>query len=327
METVLVTGGTGFIGIELVKQLCDLGYRPRVMVRRPHRAALLAPLDVELVQGDLTRPEALQRAVTGVDTLFHLAGRASFESYGRIKSTIVDGSVAIARAAAAAGVSRFVFASSLFVYGDQSRPIDRETRAVPRIDYGRAKIEAERLIGEIARAAHIDLAILRLPHVYGPQSILFEQVRKGIAVFPGGMSNRCGQLHVEDAARALVAVGRTGWVGTAPIADDEIVTWSDYFEVLNTHYPNYRMIALPRWLGYSGAAIIEPILSRKTRPTLYSKDTVVGFNLDVPVQPRLVWNDLGLRPQYPSVHEGIPAVLDGYLRYRWRHPMLDRRRS
>ena len=327
MKKILVTGGTGFIGIELVRQLCAQGYRPQLLVRRPHRAALLASLDVDLIQGDVTRPEGLQRAVAGVDTVFHLAGRASFESYGRLKPSILDGSLALARAAAAAGVERFVFASSLFVYGDQSAPINQETQPVPRIGYGRAKIEAEEGIAEIAQAAGMRLAILRLPHVYGPQSILFEQVRSGLAVFPGGMSNRCGQLHVEDAARALIAAAETGWVGSSAIADDHIVTWREFFDVLTAFYPGYRMLALPRWFGYFGAALLEPLVSRKNRPTLYTKDTVVGFNLEVPVQPGLVWDELGIGPEYPSVHDGIPAVLDGYLRYRWRHPLLDRRRS
>lgn len=327
MKNILVTGGTGFIGIELVKHLCAQGHRPRVLIRRPHRAALLAPLDVDLVQGDLSSPPSLERAVAGVDTVFHLAGRASFESYRRLKPSIVDGSVAIARAAAAAGVKHFVFASSLFVYGDEVEPINRRTRPAPRIDYGRAKIEAEERIAQIAQTADMKLAIMRLPHVYGPQSILFEQVRSGLAVFPGGMSNRCGQLHVEDSARALAAVAETGWVGASAIADNEIVTWREFFDVLEAFYPNYRMLALPHWIGYSGAALIEPVFSRKTRPTLYTKDTVTGFNLEVPVEPGLVWQDLGTEPKYPSVMQGIPAVLDGYVRYRWRHPLLDRRRN
>ena len=326
MKNILVTGGTGFIGIELVRQLSAQGYRPRVLVRRPHRAALLTPLEVDLVQGDLSSPKALERAVDGVDTVFHLAGRASFESYRRLKPSIVDGSLAVARAATAAGVERFVYASSLFVYGDQTEPINRNTQPVPRIAYGRAKIEAEEGVAEIAQAAGMGLAIMRLPHVYGPQSILFEQVRSGLAIFPGGMRNRCGQLHVEDAARALAAVAENGWVGASAIADNQIVTWREFFDVLNELYPSYRMLPLPRWMGYSGAALLEPLFSRQTRPTLYTKDTVVGFNLEVPVEPGLVWRDLGIDPNYPSVLEGIPAVLDGYLRYRWRHPLLDRRR-
>jgi nucleoside-diphosphate-sugar epimerase len=327
MKNVLVTGGTGFIGVELVRHLAEAGLRPRLLVRRPHRAALLASLDVDLVAGDLATPRNLERAVDGVDTVFHLGGRASFESYRRLKPTIVDGTLRLASAAAAAGVEHFVFASSLFVYGDQDRPITAATPAGPRMAYGRAKLESEAGLARISSATGMTVANLRFPHVYGPQSILFDQVRSGLAIFPGGMSNRCGQLHVEDAARILMAVGESRWTGTSPVADDDSVTWTEYFDVLGSLYPQYRLITLPRWFGYAGAVVLEPILSRRSRPTLYTKDTVVGFNLNVPVAPRLVWDDLGLEPRYPTIASGIPAVLDGYLRFRWRHPLLDHRRS
>ena len=115
MNKVLVTGGTGFIGVELVQQLCRLGLRPRVLVRRPHRAALLSSLPVDLVQGDLTSEPSLARALEGIDTVFHLGARASFESYRRLKPTVVDGTTRLGQMAAEAGVSHFVFSSSLFV--------------------------------------------------------------------------------------------------------------------------------------------------------------------------------------------------------------------
>lgn len=327
MVHVLVTGGTGFIGVEVVRALSEAGIRPRLLVRRPHRAALLSALDVELVAGDLDNPASLTRAVEGVDIVYHLGGRASFESYDRLRPTLVDGTSRLARAAADAGAGQFVFASSLFVYGDHDRPIDRSSPANPAIDYGRAKLEAERRLDEIAATSGMGVANIRLPHVYGPQSILFQQIRRGFAIFPGGMANRCGQLHVDDAARLLVAVGQQRWTGTSPVADDASVTWQTFFDHLRTYESGYRMLTLPSWVGVTGAAVIEPLLSRRDRPTLYTKDTVRGFNLDVPVAPRLVWDDLDLAPRYETVRTGIPAVLDGYVQYRWRHPLLDRRRA
>lgn len=327
MKNVLVTGGTGFIGVELVRELAARGLRPRLLVRRPHRAALLSSVDIDLVQGDLARPSTLSRAVEGIDTVIHLGGRASFESYARLRPTIVDGTAALARAAAAAGVRHFVFASSLFVYGDQTSPIQASTSPSPRLGYGRAKLEAEHEVSAIGASGRMTVANIRLPHVYGPQSILFQQVRRGLAIFPGAMANRCGQLHVEDAARVLAEVGQQGWTGNLPVADDEIVTWRDYFDILDAHYADYRVVPLPRWLGYAGASVLEPLLSRRSRPTLYTRDTVVGFNLEVPVSPGLIWDEIGLAPLHPSVRSGIPAALDGWVHFRWRHPLLDRRLS
>ncbi len=327
MKRVLVTGATGFIGMEVVRELARKGVRPRVLIRRPHRAALLNSFDIEPLQGDLTLPATLERVVDGIDTVIHLGGRASFESYRRLKPTIVDGTLELAQAAAVAGVEQFVFASSLFVYGDQTQDIDLDTAPAPRMGYGRAKLEAEMGVHAIGDALGMSVASLRLPHVYGPQSILFRQVRSGLAVFPGQLSNRCGHLHVSDAARLMSEVAEKRWSGASPVTDDSSVSWAEYFEVLRSLYPYFKLVALPRSLSSVGASVLEPILSRGSRPTLYTKDTVVGFNLNVPVQAGLVWDEIGADPIYPSIYEGIPAALDGYVHYRWRHPLLDHRRD
>lgn len=327
MNRVLVTGATGFIGMELIKNLALKGVRAKVLIRRPHRAALLNSYEVEPIQGDLNLPATLERAVEGVDTVIHLGGRASFESYRRLRPTIVDGTLQLAQVAGAAGVEHFVFASSLFVYGDQDGLVDRNTPAAPRMGYGRAKLEAEEGLQEIAKATGMSFAALRLPHVYGPQSILFRQVRSGLALFPGQLSNQCGQLHVTDAAMLISEVAEKRWSGTSPVTDNLPVTWAEYFDLLKSLYPYFRLVALPRTFSWAGAAVLEPILSRRSRPTLYTKDTVVGFNLNVPVRPGLVWEEVGAEPIHPSIYQGIPAVLDGYVHYRWRHPMLDRRRD
>ncbi len=327
MERVLVTGATGFIGMEVVRDLSRKGVRPRVLIRRPHRAALLNSFDIEPFQGDLTLPATLERAVDGIDTVIHLGGRASFESYRRLRPTVVEGTLKLAKAAASAGVEQFVFASSLFVYGDQTRAIDPDTSPTPQMGYGRAKLEAETGVDAIGAGSGMSVASLRLPHVYGPQSILFRQVRSGFAVFPGQLSNHCGQLHVTDAARLIAEVAEKRWSGASAVADSSIVSWAEYFEVLRSLYPYFKLVALPRILSSAGATVLEPILSRGSRPTLYTRDTVVGFNLNVPVQPRLVWDEVGADPLYPSIYEGIPAALDGYVHYRWRHPLLDHRRD
>ena len=74
---VLVTGATGLIGVAVVRRLNEEGVRPRVMVRREARLPLLTPLDVEPVHGDLLSPPSARRAVEGIDTIIHLAGRAT----------------------------------------------------------------------------------------------------------------------------------------------------------------------------------------------------------------------------------------------------------
>ena len=326
MKRVLVTGATGFIGYEVAHQLCERGLRPKLMVRRPNRGALFARLPADLVQGDLSSPATLVRAVEDVDTVIHLGARATFEPYARLRKINVEGSEALMGAAVDAGVRRFVFASSMFVYGSVDEPITRDSRPVPELDYGKAKLEAEQSLRRTAEGAGIKLASLRLPHVYGPQSLLFHQIRNGLAVFPGSMRNDFSHLHVEDAARALIAVAEQEWTGESPVTDDQSVNWVEFFEVMRAYYPRFHLLRVPAWLASLGATALAPLLRLRGGPTMVTRDTIRGFNLNLPSTPGLLWSDLGLKPKYESVHEGIPAALDGSLPFRWRHPVYDRQR-
>ena len=92
MKKVLVTGATGFIGIEVSRQLAERGLRPRLMVRRPVRGLMLRNLDAEIMQADIRSPESLRRILSGVDTVIHLGARAAFEPYQRLYPSIVQGS-------------------------------------------------------------------------------------------------------------------------------------------------------------------------------------------------------------------------------------------
>lgn len=313
--------------MEVVRQLCASGVRPRVLIRRAHRGVLLRRFDIEPVAGDLSIPDSLDRAVTGIDEIIHLGGRATFERYSRLAPTLVDGTARLAEAAARAGVAHLVFASSALVYSSQTTPIGQGTPTDPRNGYGQAKVEAERRLAQISARTGLAVGSLRLPHVYGPQSILFQQVRRGYAVFPGSMTNQYSHLHVDDAARVLIAAARRRWTGAAPICDDYNATWNEFFDVVTTYHPRLRLIRLPQPLGYAGAAVVEPLLSGRARTTLYSTGTVTGFNLNLPIDARQTWTELGTSPKFPTVAEGIPATLDGYVNYLWRHPAYDQRRA
>jgi NAD(P)-dependent dehydrogenase (short-subunit alcohol dehydrogenase family) len=152
MKRILVTGATGFIGLEISRQLAARGLRPRLMVRRPLRGMMLKNLDVDLVQADLRSPRSLIRAVEGVDTIFHLGARAALESYSRLYPSIVGGSRSLMRVAVACGVRQVVYGGSLMVYADTPAGIDRNTVPRPISGYGRAKLEAERQMQALAAA-------------------------------------------------------------------------------------------------------------------------------------------------------------------------------
>lgn len=323
---ILVTGSTGFIGYEVSSQLSKMGLNPRLLVKRRERGKLLSKLDAEIVHGDLTDNASLRDAVKGVDAVIHLGARATFEKYNKLKEINVTAALNLFTESVNAGVGNFVFGSSMFVYPGGAGYIDRKTEAAPLIDYGKAKLEAESKLSALSDNEDINFASVRLPHVYGTQNLLFGQVRKGFIICPGSGENTFSHLHVNDAARILVEVALRGWTGTSPVGDSRPSTWNEFFEIIQTHLPKIKVYRIPEYLSYLGSRVTDVFYSLTDRPNIYTPDTVTGFNLNLAVKPGVLWEDLGLSPRYPTISEGIPKVLDGFIPYRWIHPIKDKYR-
>lgn len=323
---ILVTGATGFIGFEVAQHLARTEHAVRLLVRRASRAPLVASLQrydgVEVVHGDLTAPASIDRAVRGIDAIVHLGGRATFESYDRVAPSLVDGSRTLAEAAGRAGVKHIVFGSSAFVYGGDATPVDRYTPRGPTIDYGRAKADAEDALRHACERGGVGLTALRLPHVYGPHSLLFGLIRRRLVLFPGNGDNQFAQLYVADAARALVAAAEQGVSGAFPIADSSRATWNDFFDVVRTFAPRTRVLRIPAWLAVAGSSVIGPVVGRMGT-TMVAPDTIRAWNLDVRIHDVGVWRLLGITPTMDTIADGVPATLDGLMAFRWRHPVHD----
>ena len=198
----LVTGGSGFLGINLVRRLLTRGLRLRSLD--------IAPFDyperdrIEAMLGDIRDAAAVERAMEGVDVVVHCAAALPLASPQEIRSTTVDGTRVLLEAAARHRVARFVFISSTAVYGiPDHRPI-REGDALHGVGpYGCAKIEAERLCAEHRARGHC-VSILRPKSFVGPQrlgafELLYEWACSGHG-FPvlGRGDNAYQLLDVED---------------------------------------------------------------------------------------------------------------------------------
>ena len=318
---VLVTGATGFIGCEVAKQLSQKGYKPRLMVRRPLRAFLLKSLDAELIQADLGQPKSLGRILESIDTVIHLGARAALEPARRIRSSIVEESINLMHAAVDAGVKTFVYPGTILVYGEQQKPIHQQTKAAPLTDYGRAKLEAESILARMAAQANIRFTSVRLSHTYGVNSLLFDQIRKGLIIFPGKGDNFFSHLHVVDAARALIKAAETGKPGVSIIADDRSCTWNDFFAITQHYYPRLRVIRVPTWTALAVTSILDALYRFSFSWNKFSLGAVKSWTSNLPVEPYTIQHVLGLEPIYPSIEQGIPAALDDCISFHW-HPSL-----
>ncbi len=324
MHNILVTGATGFIGIEVSRQLSERKVRPRLMVRRPVRGLMLRNLEADIMQADIRSPESLKRILNGVDTVIHLGARAAFEPYPRLYPSIVKGSVNLMQAAVTAGVKKFIFGGSLLVYGDNARPIEQQTEAAPESGYGRAKLEAEQRLAEIAAKAGICFVSLRLPHVYGAHSLLFDQIRHGKVFFPGSGNNPFAHIHVYDAARAIIHAAEISRPGVWVVADDLSCTWNEYFETVQTYYPRLRVTHIPKAISYVGTRFLDLVYGLTAQANPYPSGAISCWNLRLPVVPGTLEHTIDLEPKFPTIHEGIPAVLDDSISFYWLPSNLDR---
>jgi len=320
---VLVTGATGFIGSEVTRQLVALGMRPRVMVRRPTRAAMFDDLDVEAVFGDLTVPDTIVDAAAGCDAIIHLGGRAVFEPARHLEPTFVEGTRVLAEAAEAAGARRFVFGSSLLVHRPSFEPIVAETNADPTIDYGRVKLQMEQ---ELAARPGLSVASIRLPHVYGAGDQLFANVRRGVMAVPGRTSPPFSHLHVHDAARVLIAAALGTWEGARGIGDRDPAGWDRFLGELQRLLPRLVIIRLPAAVALAGTSLMRIVRSRLETPDIFTPDTVRAWNMPLWADPSLLWGDLGLEPEVPDYRAGLKRSLDDAVGHVWRHSVQDHRR-
>lgn len=150
---VAVVGGSGFVGRYVVQALCRANARVRVICRRTETAQFLKPLgglgQIQIVRGDVTRPDSIARALTGCDAVVNLAGVLS----GNFAAVQADGAEAVAKAAAAAGARALVHVSA----------IGADPQSPSR--YGHSKGEGEARV----RAAFPDAVILRPSVIFGPE--------------------------------------------------------------------------------------------------------------------------------------------------------------
>jgi nucleoside-diphosphate-sugar epimerase len=215
MMRILVTGANGFVGSALIPILKSRGHEIRASVRRPG----LAPVPDTVVTGEIGPDTDWADALSGIDAVIHLAARVHhmddpadpslvIEAYRRIN---VEGTRRLAESAAAAGVRRMVFVSTIKAITENSgdTPVTDATPPAPETPYGISKLEAERALVETGKRNGLETVILRPPLVYGPGVSanflrLMALCRKALPLPLGAIRNRRSLIFVENLAGAIV---------------------------------------------------------------------------------------------------------------------------
>ena len=170
---VLVTGGAGFIGSHVVDRLVAAGHRARILdlVPSPYHDG-----NVEQIVGDLRDPETVRRAVAGCDVVMHLAAVADVDQVAKDPATAdvvnVRCTQTLLECVREQGIERFVFASTIWVYGDASDPTPLEETAplgLPKHFYTATKLAGEMYTASYGALYGLEWTILRFGIPYGPR--------------------------------------------------------------------------------------------------------------------------------------------------------------
>jgi nucleoside-diphosphate-sugar epimerase len=255
-DIVVVTGAGGFVGRSLISHFNAAGRRFRAIVRHHDRAGTPDPR-FHAVPDLATVPEAdLDAILAGSSAVVHLAGRAHVldeaapDAVAAHTSANVTATVRLARAAARAGVRRFVFASTVKVNGERSahaRPFRPDDPPAPCDEYSTSKLEAEQALAGLCAGTSMAPIVLRLPLVYGPGvkanfATLLDEVAAERRLPLGAIRNRRSLLYVGNLVEAIDA------------ALDAVAPPSGVHFVADAECPS-----VPELLTATGAALGVPV--------------------------------------------------------------------
>ncbi|MEE9278397.1 MAG: hopanoid-associated sugar epimerase [Dehalococcoidia bacterium] len=227
MPLALVTGGTGFIGANVVRALLEEGVAVRALVRRSSDDRNLAGLDVEQIEGDITDTASLDAAVQGVDVVFHVAALYELAATDRprVFQVNVQGTRAVMNAALRAGVDRVVHTSSVAAVGhiraDGSLASEADWTNPGNFagPYEESKYYSERLVHDMVERDGLPAVVVNPTAPLGPLDVKPTPTGRMIAdaanrAMPGYLpSGGLNIVHVRDVARGHVLAWRRGRVG------------------------------------------------------------------------------------------------------------------
>ena len=257
--SLLVTGGTGFVGRALVERLGD----------QPMRLA--------------TRADSAgwHKALVGISTVVHLAARVhvmhdtAADPLTAFRAVNVEGTLNLAREAAAAGVKRFVFVSSVKVNGESTlpgQPFTADDGPAPLDAYGVSKMEAEQGLRELSAQTGMEVVIIRPPLVYGPGvkanfAAMMRWLRRGVPLPLGAIYNQRSLVALDNLVDLIVTCL------THPAAANQTFLVSDGEDVSTTELLRRmgqamgrpaRLIPVPAsWLKLAAALVGKPDVAQR----------------------------------------------------------------
>jgi dihydroflavonol-4-reductase len=269
---ILVTGGSGFVGAAVVRQLLAAGHEVRALIRPTSVRTNLARLPVEIVQGDLRDAASLRRAMAGIRFVFHVA--ADYRLWARqpeeIVRTNVEGTRALMEAALRAGVERIVYTSSVATLkprrdggpSDETSPLEAAS-AVGAYKY--SKVVAERLVETMVAERKLPAVIVNPSTPIGPRDVRPTPtgriiIEAAAGRMPAYVDTGLNLVHVDDVAVGHLFALEKGRIGERYILGGQDVLLADMLrEIARQTGRSPPKLRLPRGLIFPIAYAAEAV--------------------------------------------------------------------
>ena len=283
---VLVTGATGLIGRHLVRQLLQKGMRVRIFVRRQPPAEFMNDLNVEVFHGNLGDPMAVDRAVAGTETVYHLGAAMKGSAADHERGTVC-GTRNIVDSVLRHQVQRLVYVSSLSCLHAAASGLGAivtedwpvEPSPTKRGAYSQAKTEAEKIVRDAVRHRHLRAVLLRPGRVFGPgMTLLTPEVARRMGnffVILGDGTRELPLVYVEDVVNAIVlAAENSKFDGSVfHIVDQAHITQNQLVrDYILKNAKNAKIIHVPVAILYSlafGLEVLSKVLKRAVPLSIY----------------------------------------------------------
>jgi nucleoside-diphosphate-sugar epimerase len=323
-QRLLVTGATGMVGHMVAQRAAEAGYQVRAMVRQPRACGSLEALGVELVEGDLGRPETLPAALADADLVVHTAAKVGdwgpAEDYRAINVYALEHMLtAVARGGQ---LKRWVQISSLGVYPARDH-FGTDESTPPHIEgldgYTRTKAEAEVLLQRHVADYKLPAVILRPGFIYGPGDRhvvprLMEKIQAGKMKLLGDGQKVLNNTYVGNLVDAIfLALENEAAVGqTFNIRDARLVTREEFVGRIADYLGKPRPGKVPLGVARVLVGICEGLarITRKREAPMLTKARLKFMTLNLDFSIAKAQQVLGYRPAV-DFEQGIVLALDG----------------
>jgi len=249
-KRIFVTGGTGFVGQALVRDLLRTRKTVLLLTRDSRRVPTDLSREVNIVQGDLGTPQSYDDVLKGCEAVVHCAKADGYDPIARAHLEIVAGRNLL-NSAIRAGVRRFVHLSTISVYGITDYEFaDEDSPRKPADDhYTNSKIQIEEEV--LQKKDAIEVVVLQPANIYGPapcwwSHTLINMMRRGKIILVNEGQGVANMVHVADVVHSIIlALDGEGIQGECfIISDGKPLTWREYFKRLETIVGHEALIQL-----------------------------------------------------------------------------------